>query len=167
MNVISARIGPVITSSSGWNDIWAFSDQIGAQIGVLQDVVFPVYSIRVCRMSTFAYTPKLPVLAIRIAKSRVFGMPKAPLVTKKLSRFLTVCLFCLATWALVSPPPAMAVSIIQLPLPSTSAPASLVFSWPGGIIISGNSSTYAYEHVTVQPFTLTPGPSGDEIRAVT
>ncbi len=86
------------------------------------------------------------------------------------SRRLTVikaCLLCLATCALLSPPPATAVAIVQLPLPSTSEPASLAFSWPGGIIIAGNSSIYAYEHVTVKPFTLTPGPSGDEIRAAT
>ncbi len=78
----------------------------------------------------------------------------------------SVCALASATSALWKATPAIAVAIVQLPFPSTSEPANLVFTWSGGTIISGGP-TYAYERVTVQPFALTPGPRGAEVVAAT
>jgi streptogramin lyase len=74
-----------------------------------------------------------------------------------------ICLF-------PEPPLAQAVVVEQLPLPSASSPTTFVFSWPGGAALSGTKSTdraasTLYETIGLQPFKLTPGPTGSEIAA--
>lgn len=75
---------------------------------------------------------------------------------------MAILVVCAAS-VLWTAPPAVAVAIVQLPL---TEPANLVFSWAGGAIISGGAH-YSYEHVIVQPFSVTPGGPGDEVVAAT
>jgi virginiamycin B lyase len=106
---------------------------------------------------------------MQINRRNILGSPAASRVKRNLWFCLIAieaCVLCFTAGVLLKPPSATAVAILQLPLPSTNEPANLVFSWSGGIIISGGPK-YAYEHVTVQPFAVTPGPSGDEILAAT
>jgi virginiamycin B lyase len=87
---------------------------------------------------------------------------------RRMSAATLVVIVGLMVGAFGEPGSASAVAIRQLPLSAASSPATFVFSWPGGVALSGTkvgSTSALYETISLTPFKLTPGPPGIEVAA--